>query len=159
MNTGQSSSGETFNSMVYSSRALGKFNNLKKKLISEKVKHFNPHITGDSVKAAVYNTSLRYNQGAEFKKALFKRAANWEVNSISMARIRKHEEIHQRKKAACMKRQKAARVKRVWKQKQFKTSAKERLKAEAAEALYVTSTAAAKDNAKRVLKNVTNRKK
>ena len=58
-----------------------------------------------------------------------------------------------------MKRQKAARVKRVWKQKQFQSSAKERKKAEAAEALYTSSTDAAKNNAKRVLKNVTNRKK
>ena len=125
----------------------------------KKVKHFNPHVTGNTVKAAVYNTSLKFNRGAEYKEELFKRGANWKVNSISMARIRKHEELHQRKKDSCMKRQKAARVKRVWKQKQFQSSAKERKKAEAAEALYTSSTDAAKNNAKRVLKNVTNRKK
>ena len=131
----------------------------EKKYKLEKVKHFNPHVTTDYVKSAVYHTSLKHNQGAEFKEKLFKVGANWTVNSISMNRIRKHEELHKRKKDASMKRQKAARVKRVWKQKQFRSSAKERLKAEAAEAEYISSTDAAKKNAKKILKNVTNKKK
>ena len=123
------------------------------------MKNFNPHVTTDLVKAAVYNTSLKYNQGAQFKEELFKRGADWTLNSTSMARIRKYEEAQERKKEACMKRQKAARVKRVRNQKQFKSSAKERLRAEANEALYIPSAAAAKEHAKRVLKNVTNKKK
>ena len=116
-------------------------------------------MTTDYVKSAVYHTSLKHNQGAEFKEKLFKVGADWTVNSISMSRIRKHEELHKRKKETSMKRQKIARVKRVRQQKQFRSTAKERLRAEAAEAEYIASSDAAKKHAKRVLKNVTNKKK
>ena len=86
------------------------------------------------------------------KKHILEETASWQINTVSTKRNETAYQIAEGRKAAKRARQEVARARELESQKQFTTQTKSRKQAELAE--YVTSTQAAKNEVKKVYKNL-----